>query len=53
MAEQEGKQLLPRTHEMHRRIHACSDEVAKRFVRGVWNPHRRQISRAVQDRELL
>jgi hypothetical protein len=53
MAKQEGEQLLARAHQVHRRIHSGSDQVAKRFVRGVWNPYRRQVAGPVQYRQLL
>ena len=38
MSKQECEQLLARTHQVHRCIHSGSDQVAKRFVRGVRNP---------------
>ncbi len=53
MPKQEGEQLLTRTHQVHRCIHAGSDQVTKRFVRSVWNPDGRQVAGTVQDRQLL
>ena len=38
MSKQEGEQLLARTHQVHRCIHSRSNQIAKRFVRGIWNP---------------
>jgi len=53
MPEQEGEQLLTRSHQVHRCIHPGSDQIAKRLVSSVWNPDWRQVARAVQDRQLL
>ena len=44
MAEQKSQQLLARTHQVHRCVHSRSKEIAKRFMRGVWDAHRRQVA---------
>jgi hypothetical protein len=38
---------------MHRCIHPGSNQIPQRFVRGVWNPDRRQVAGSVEDRQLL
>src|SRR5271156_65495 len=53
MTQQESEQLLTSAHQVHRSIDSCPDQVAKRFVCSVWHPHWRQISRAVENRQLL
>ena len=53
MPKQEGEQLLACTHQVHRCVHSGSDQIAQRFVCGVWNPHRRQVPGAVQNRQLF
>ena len=53
MTQQEGEQLLAGPHQVHGCIDSCPDQVAKRFVCGVWNPHRRQIPGPVENGQLL
>src|SRR5712671_4654069 len=53
MPQQEGEQLLPSPHQVHGCVDSCSDQISKRFVCGVWNPHWRQVPRPVQNRQLL
>jgi hypothetical protein len=49
MPQQEGEQLLPSPHQVHGCADSCPDQISKRFVCGVWNPHWRQVTRAVQN----
>jgi hypothetical protein len=53
MPQQEGEQLLPRPHQVHGSIYPRSDQIAQRFVSGVWDPHGRQIPRTMKNRQLL
>ena len=53
MPQQESKQLLTSTHQVHGRIHSRTNKVTEGFVCGVWDPHRRQVTGAVQDCQLL
>ena len=53
MPQQEGEQLLASAHQVHRRIHSRSHQIAKGFMCGVWNPDGRQVASAMEDRQLL
>ena len=53
MPQQEGEQLLSSPHQVHGCVNSRPNQIAKRFVCGIWNPHRRQAIRTVQNRQLL
>jgi hypothetical protein len=51
LAQQEARELLARSAQPMHRVETSAHQIAYRLVRGIRNPHRRQLARPVQPRQ--